>query len=880
MWFTDSVADRMAQGRFAAWRRGMRMLVAVALAGAMGLTALVMLRAGSTSAATTWAPGFYSQKVVDGLNKPTAIDWAPDGRMFIALREGKVLIFQNGQLLPTPFIDLTSEVNDTLNRGLLGLALHPDFNTNHYMYLLYTYDPPELPGGYGQAGGPDGDGHRVARLIRVQANGNVANLASKQVLLGTTSTFTNSGSYDVGWGFGELTACEVNGLPVENCIPSESPSHSIGSVVFGTDGSLFVSVGDGARFTDVDPRALRSYDLNSLAGKILRINPSTGAGYVNNPFYGQNGCNNVNRNCAKVYAIGLRNPFRMIVHPTTGEPYHSDVGWFSWEEINTGRGKNFGWPCWEGNEHQGLYNGPENSYEKNPLTAAQCQAVYSGTLGAVEPPYHTYPHYFDEQMHNRAVVVGPVYTGTGLTYPAAYHGQLFFADFIADWIKTITLDGGSPQVETLGEDVSDPVSPTAGPVQMKIGPDGDLYYVVLDLDSSSNGQIRRIRYIGDGNRPPTARLAALPTSGLTPLQVSFSAAASSDPEGQDLVYDWDLGDVVTVTTIPTLTHTYTVPGVYTTVLTVTDAFSEADSVSLSIVAGNRPPTVTITTPLSGTTHTEDSVVSFSGHGSDPEDGPLTGNNLLWEVTARSGDHLFAWFQTTGTQGSFIYPRRGGVEVYQVRVCLKGQDNGIPGSGGVGQLKAASCIWLYPNSRPTARITATPSSGLVPLAVTFSGAGSSDPEGQPLTYAWNFGDAITATGSVTVSHTYPQPGTYTATLTVRDTVSASSTASVRITATTSLPPVAVIHAVPSTGVAPLSITFSAAGSYDPEGTLLTYRWDFGNTITATGSITVTHRYTLPGVYTATLTVIDAGGTAAGAAQPITVRYGVRLPVVMR
>ena len=97
-------------------------------------------------------------------------------------------------------------------------------------------------------------------------------------------------------------------------------------------------------FTDV--RALRALSVDSLNGKILRIDPITGEGYPDNPFY--NG--NPNSNRSKVYSLGLRNPFRTTVNTFTNEPFIGDVGWGTWEELNTGRGKNFGWPCYEGND--------------------------------------------------------------------------------------------------------------------------------------------------------------------------------------------------------------------------------------------------------------------------------------------------------------------------------------------------------------------------------------------------------------------------------------------------------------------------------------------------------------------------------------------------
>jgi glucose/arabinose dehydrogenase/chitodextrinase len=802
MWDVPSLKNNNIRQRIHAERSAKRLLAVIALAGALGLAALVGLRAGLTSAAATWAPGFYSQMVVDGLTNPTAIAWTPDGRMLIALKEGKVLVYQSGQLLATPFIDISDEVNDVADRGLLGLAVDPNFNSNQYVYLLYTYDPLELPGAPNATDGPDGDGQRVARLIRVKANGNVANLATKQVILGLNSTYANIGAANDPDGGGPQTSCDDNGTPVEDCIPSDSTSHTIGSLAFGTDRSLFVSVGDGARFIIVDTRAFRAYDVNSLAGKILRINPDTGQGYTNNPFYGQNGCTDITRNCAKVYATGLRNPFRMKVDPTTNEPYHGNVGWYSWEEINTGRGKNFGWPCWEGNEHQGIYatDPMTSSYARSPITAAFCQSVYSGSVGSVEPPFYMYPHWYNDKLHDASAMAGPVYTGTNLSYPAQYHNKLFIFDYSGDqdWIKYLSLGGGPPQVGTLGEGVSDMVGQYAGPVDLALNPhDGDLYYVVFN--GTGPGQVRRIRYAA-GNLPPNAVVNATPLYGLPPLKVTFSAQGTSDPEGQALTYAWDFGNGITASTGSTavVSHTYVVSGVYTAVLTVTDPLSQADNAQAQVIVGNRPPQVGITAPLSGSMHHAGETVVFTGTATDPEDGVLSGTQLQWAGQLHHLNHVHPdQFRATGVSGSFVFPEHGGGEDYWLELCLTTTDSGIPGQGGAGKLTDKTCIPLY------------------------------------------------------MAHEIPNS-----------------------------PPVAMVAATPLTGVVPLTVTFSGAGSYDPEGTPLTYWWDFGNAITATGSITVSHRYTLPGVYTATLTVTDAGGAAASAAQPIRVRYSVRLPVVMR
>jgi PKD repeat protein len=141
-----------------------------------------------------------------------------------------------------------------------------------------------------------------------------------------------------------------------------------------------------------------------------------------------------------------------------------------------------------------------------------------------------------------------------------------------------------------------------------------------------------------------------------------------------------------------------------------------------------------------------------------------------------------------------------------------------------------------NQPPVATASATPTSGQAPLAVSFSSAGSSDPEGATLTYSWNFGDTMSST-SANPSHTYSTPGTYSASLTVSDGTNSTTSTPLSITvnaAAANQPPVAVAAGTPTTGAAPLNVTFSSAGSYDPEGAGLSYYWDFGDGTNSTAA----------------------------------------------
>ncbi|MGH9193436.1 MAG: PKD domain-containing protein, partial [Acidimicrobiales bacterium] len=166
----------------------------------------------------------------------------------------------------------------------------------------------------------------------------------------------------------------------------------------------------------------------------------------------------------------------------------------------------------------------------------------------------------------------------------------------------------------------------AQPVDLEIGPSGDLFYVDL------GGTIRRIRYFNQ-NQPPIAVASANPTNGAAPLTVAFAGTASSDPDGDTLTYAWDLdGDgAFDDAAAATASHTYTQPGTHVATLRVTDPSGAADTSSVTISAGNTPPEAVIDTPAAGTTWKVGDTITFSGHASDPQSGTLGASALTWSL---------------------------------------------------------------------------------------------------------------------------------------------------------------------------------------------------------------------------------------------------------
>jgi glucose/arabinose dehydrogenase len=621
--------------------------------------------------------GFVTDAVVSGLNQPTAFTFAPDGRIFIGLKDGNVRIVKNGALLSTPFYTV-SPVNNFHDRGLLGIALDPNFMTNGYVYIAYTYDnnPSVL------------DAEKVAQVIRVTANfsggvpGDTANPASKLVLLGSFV------------GTAAKPSCED--WPTTNdCIASDSESHTVGNLKFGPDGKLYVATGDGASFSTVDPLALRSLDINRLNGKILRVNPANGQGLPDNPFTVCNPTCDLNATRSKVWAIGVRNDFRFNFKPGTNVMFSGDVGWDTTEEINVVTpGVNLGWPCYEGLEQNAGY-----------AAYATCQSLYAA--GGVTFPLHYWYH------PPNSASVGGAFTGAN-TYSTKYQNTYFFGDYARNEINVLKVDASNSLVPNSTELFS---STADGPVDIEIGPDGDVYYL-----SILTGEVRHIRYIGD-NRPPTAAITATPSAGLAPLTVNFSSAGSSDPDpGQTISFDWDFGDGSPHSSAANPTHQYTTNGNRTVVLTVTDQYGLSATATKVIQVGNTPPVATIAAPADNAHYDIGDVINFSGSGSDAQDGALAPASLAWSVImvhctdgTYTSCHTHTHVTASGTSGSFAIPDHGDFVYYQV--FLTATDSGGLTDTKSVTLTANTVDLTFASNRAGVQLTVDGSSQTVPFTRT-------------------------------------------------------------------------------------------------------------------------------------------------------------------
>lgn len=375
---------------------------------------------------------FVSETLVDGLAGPTDFAFAPDGRIFIAQKEGLVSVYKDGELLPDPFIELT--VNAFHERGLLGLALDPQFATNGYVYLFYVVE--------NSAGEPSGP--TTAQVLRVTADGDVAAPGSEFVVLGSVVSNASQPS--------------CSDFPAgSDCIPADAPSHAAGGLRFTSDGKLMVAIGDAEQLWPAQ-------DLDSLYGKIVRVNPD-GTAPLDNPFF--TGDPNAIR--SKIWAYGLRNPFRFGLQPGSDLPFIGDVG-SSYEEINEGKpGANFGWPCYS------------NTMLEHPDKLCEELDAAGGT---------TLPLYAYLREEPGAAVIAGVFYQEG-SYPSEYDGAFFFGDFVLGTISSLKVDSNNSLIP---DSVTEIVPDAGSPVDFEIGPDGDLYYL-----SINDGEVRRLCFVPDGD---------------------------------------------------------------------------------------------------------------------------------------------------------------------------------------------------------------------------------------------------------------------------------------------------------------------------------------------------------------------------------------------
>ena len=391
----------------------------------------------STAAAAATVPPGLADELVANVDAPSAFGFTPDGRILVATLPGVVRVIKDGAVLARPALDLSAVVCTERERGLLGLAVDPQFATNRFVYLYYTF----AKQGTCEIHNPTNPVNRVSRF-KLGLNNRI-DPASERVLI--------------------------------DDMPSYNANHNAGALEFGLDETLFVTVGDGGCDYAGDSGCAKlndaSRDQNILLGKVLRItragripadNPYQGAGTVRCALSG--GRTTSGNRCRETYASGFRNPFRLAVDPATGMLFVNDVGQAVWEEVDdVVAGGDYGWNIREGFCATG--------------STTDCGPPPAGLTN----PIHAYPHADGCNAITAGAFVPPGAWGGG----GVYDGDYLFSDFGCPTIFRLHRSDATWTTSTFA---------TALPskaVDFVFGPSADgpaLYYATL----SPTGSIRRI----------------------------------------------------------------------------------------------------------------------------------------------------------------------------------------------------------------------------------------------------------------------------------------------------------------------------------------------------------------------------------------------------
>ncbi|MFI1395663.1 ThuA domain-containing protein [Streptomyces sp. NPDC020681] len=653
------------------------------------------------------------------LADPFELAVAPDRRVFFIQRTGKVKVIDQQTLKVTTALDFAYTPDMTSQSdGLLGLALDPDFGTNNWLYLLNS----------------DKTEKRI-NLSRFTVTGNTIDPASEKRLL-TIPTWRGEG---------------------------RANSHMAGSIAFDKSGSLYIATGDNTDpfasdgFTPIDEgEGRRAWDAqgtsgntNDLRGKILRITPKDDGTYSvpgGNLF-----APGTDRTRAEIYAMGMRNPFRITTDPLSGallvadygpdaraaKPDRGPEGTVEFSRIT--KAGNFGWPYCVGN------NTPFNDYNfttKVSGPAFDCAKLVNDSpnntglreLPPAQPATVWYAYSASAEFPELGTggggpMSGPVYdydaANTYRTkFPEAFEGKWLNYELTRKWFKSFS-------VQQHDQTFTDPRFPPAKagdlqsinsvfgdmawnqPFDADFGPDGALYVIDFGLGSgtgrggSNEGSgIYRIDYVGDG-RLPDAKVTAAPDTGSVPLTVKFSSAGSGLPGGTPVSYAWDFdGNGTTDSTEASPTHVYRTKGRFTARLTVTGPGDLSGLAVQDITVGNTRPQVTIQQPPSGGMFSFGDTIPFTVKVTDKEDRRIDCSRVVVQSQLGHDSHLHPLDNYTGCTGEIATDAgdsHGPGQNLYYGISAQYEDKGAPG---VPALTGSSSLTLRTTFREAEHHTTT------------------------------------------------------------------------------------------------------------------------------------------------------------------------------
>jgi cytochrome c len=564
------------------------------------------------------------------LDEPMAFAVLPGGKVYVIERKGALKSYDPATKL-TKTIDTlpvntkytgADGVQKEAEEGLIGITLDPKFATNHFIYMLYAEQTVTK--------------HVLARWVLNEFDELVPE--SKKVIL-------------------------EYGTQREVCC------HTGGGMAWDAAGNLLLLVGDntGVNLTShSDERPGRANwdsqrtaaNTNDLRGKMLRIHPEPDGTYTipkGNLFPpGTAGTR------PEIYAMGLRNPWRVFIDSKTGYVYWGEIGPDAVEDSATGpRGYDefnaakqpgfYGWPYFIGdNQAYPLYNYAANvpGPKKDPARPTNTSVNNTGLrdLPPAVPPMISYPYAMSTEYPElgtgaRAAVGGPIYrradfAGAARPFPDYYEGKWLAADLSRGWIFAIALNAAG---DMTGLERFLPTYRPVEPIDIKFGPDGDLY--VLEYGSnwfrkSPNSRLVRIEY-NAGNRPPVVHASASAVGGLAPLKVTLSSTGSADPDGDALKYEWSVepekGGTAQKFATPTATVTFDKRGVYFATLTLTDARGASSDQLLQVVVGNEPPSVNIAVTGNQTFYFPGEPINYKVSVADREDGVPPSSKVAFSI---------------------------------------------------------------------------------------------------------------------------------------------------------------------------------------------------------------------------------------------------------